>query len=131
MEALDRCHAAFARAYSDSLEDVHGPDLAVACASGVGAGDDDVQDVIGLLVSGEHFHPDLGQEVYVVFGATVDLCVAALPAITAGRADRQSLDSVGLQAFPDGLELLRADDGHHPLLALAHQVLFGGQRRVA
>ncbi|GAP57914.1 glucose-6-phosphate 1-dehydrogenase [Arthrobacter sp. Hiyo1] len=108
--ALDGCCAPLARADTDCFVDVYGPDLAVTGTAGIGGSNQDIEDVVCLLIRGQDLHADLGKQIHVVLGPAVHLGVTTLPAVAAGRADRQSLYPVCFEPLADGVELLRADD---------------------
>src|SRR5580692_3321839 len=107
----DRVRSALSRAYPDHRLDGHRPDLAVADAPGLRGLDHHADQIVGVLVLAEDLDADLRHQVYLVFGAAVDLRVPSLPAVPAGLGDRQAADPERLQGGLDVVELEWLDDG--------------------
>src|SRR2546425_7109765 len=62
------------------LLDGENPDFPVADLAGPGGGQDGIHHRLDLVVVDDHLDLDFGHEIDLVFGAAIDLGVAALPA---------------------------------------------------
>src|SRR5262245_37762270 len=91
----ERVDAALTGPHADHVVDGDRPDLAVADAPRLRGLEDDVGHAGGVHVVDEDLDPHLRHEVDGVLGASVDLAVAALPAIPGGLADGHPRDAVG------------------------------------
>ncbi len=86
-------------------------DLAVTNLAGAGGGHDSGDDPVDVSGGNGGFNLDLWQEVYGVFGATVDLGVTLLAAVTFDFGDGHALNAKVGQGLPDLLQLEGFDDG--------------------
>src|SRR5579859_7373668 len=112
---LQRVIVGFARADADRLHDVEDEDLAIADLAGLGGGLDRLHHAVDDLVGDGHLDLHLGQEVYDIFGAAIDLGLALLAAESLDLADGEALDAERRQGFADFVELERLDDRHNQL----------------
>ena len=81
------------------------------------------------LIDGD-FELDLGHEAHLVFGAAIELGVAALAAVAPYFGDRDALDAEAGERLADLLELVRLDDGNdvfHPPTSLMLRCSSGKQ----
>src|SRR5262249_17071309 len=69
----------------------------------------------GVLIVADHLDANLGHQIHLVLGATVDLGVPALPAVSARFAHRHPVHAERLQRRLDVIELERLYDSRHEL----------------
>src|ERR1700744_3830089 len=86
------------------------PDLAVADLAGTGHPNDGIDDSLRELVVDHDVDSGLGHEVNRVLGSTVDLGVAALPAVALDFGDGQPEHARGLNGVPDVIDGEGLDD---------------------
>src|SRR5262249_44097216 len=96
----------------DDGVEVADPDLAVADLAGLTGSDDGLGDLVGVSVVDDDVDTQFGEELDFVFGASVDLGVAALAAVPSYFSDGHALDPGVTHGFGHVIEFVRLDDGH-------------------
>src|SRR5262249_14853867 len=87
------------------------PDFAVTDLAGLPGSNDGISDLVGVPVVDDDVEAKLGDELDFVFGASVDLGVAALASVPSYFGDRHALDPGLAEGFGDGVEFVGFDDG--------------------
>src|SRR6266568_1808973 len=108
---LDGVLALFAGADADDLVDRRDEDLAVADAAGLRGLGDGAQHLVHHFVLDDDLDLHLGDEIYDVGRAAVDLLLAAGPAEALDLGHRHPLDPDRAQALLHLVELEGLDDG--------------------
>src|SRR6185437_15992944 len=90
---LQRVRTSLAGADSHQLVDRRGPHLAITDLPGGRRFDDDVNHIGSVLVGNDDVEANLWHEVDLILGASIDLCMPLLAAISADLADREAVHS--------------------------------------
>ena len=114
-ELSDSGRAGLAGAHAGHRIKRGNPDLAVADGAGAGGLDDHTDQSLGIGVVGQHLDANLRNEIHGVFGATVDLGVATLAAVTVSLRHGQTVDTCGSEGFLDIVKLMRLNDSGNEL----------------
>src|SRR6185437_1406874 len=88
----------------------HDPHLPVTDLSSLGGFDDDFDDVVGVVVIDQYFHANLRHQIDLVFGASIDLGVPPLPAVTACLAHGHAGHTEALEGDLHVVQFERFDD---------------------